>query len=395
MPRNDGLKMIIVAPDGDDISRLRALLEHFGNAEMSSIIFDPERLTDTGIAEIEQLRELNWTKKLAIVPVPREYLERLFIPLAPDQRARYDDGFPVLIAPVFREDRDPNSQHRPVDNPVVAAAKNALKVEAFRLAGQQTAVELARKTRQRDLTFSGARDRARVLLAKAIWRGGADPHDEGKKLRLAGLIDRGRRIAAKFFGTKLPSDQLRIEARDVAERLRTHGPDILSVIEADTRDRARGMSWNEERAKTFSHAMSQWNAAARANGPIESVDAIDVTNAIATRMDAPALMKVAIAGGFDPTSVHKNYLFERPRFELGVLLGELSRKRPIEMTPKHAAVLEAAIATVRRRRFETHADHCDWLLVEAAERCGLPEFWEPLVDRIVASGIPETIEITV
>jgi hypothetical protein len=378
-------------PLGDDIGRMRTLLEYVGNSEMAAIIFDPDRLTDAGVDEINKIRIIKLGEKVAILPVPRKNLASLFVFVPPDQMVRYEAGFPILIAPVFREDREANAEHRPSDSPIVQVAKEALAVEAFRLTGRQAAVEIARNTHRRNLTRAEAEDRAKAAIAEAMWRGGRDQNDKGKRRRLAGLLDRGRRIAAMFFGTRKPGDQLKIEATHVAERVKAEGRNVLSSLEDDNRSRARDMSWNESRAEAFSRAMSRWVASAQKNEAVGLVDGIEITNAVATRMNAPALMKVAISGRFDPATAHKNVVLERRRFAVGVAIGELIRHCSIEITLEHAAILKNAIVTVEQRRSDTHADDCDVLLVEAALRCRSLEFWKDVLDRVLASGISERI----
>ena len=108
-------------------------------------------------------------------------------------------------------------------------------------------------------------------------------------------------------------------------------------------------------------------------------------------MTAPALMKVAIAGNFDPAAVHKNLLSEQKKFEVGALIGRLDRGGAIELSPDHAAILKRAIDTVKREQCETQADACDWLLVEAAARSCPLEFWNGLLDRVLASGNSESV----
>jgi hypothetical protein len=378
-------------PLGDDIGRMRALLEYVAKTASSAIIFDPDRITDAVIDEIKEILLSKWGEKVAIVPMLLEDVASLFVFVPPDHMTRYEAGFPLLIAPVSRGDGSPNPEHRPTDDQIIKNAKVALEAEAFRLTGRQTAVEMARNTRSRNLTKAEAESRAKTVIAEAIWRGGQDPNGKGKKRRLAGLIDRGRRIAAMFFGTRKPGDQLKIEATHVAERVKAEGRNVLSSLEDDNRSRARAMSWNASRTEAFSRAMSQWVASAQKNEAVGLVDGIEITNAVATRMDAPALMKLAISSGLDPSTVHQNVLLERPRFAVGVVLGELIRHRSIEFTPEHAAILHSAIATVEQRRSDTHADHCDALLVEAALRCRNLEFWKNAIDRVLGSAISERI----
>jgi hypothetical protein len=371
-------------------NRAAAILETYG-AKMRTIVFDPKRLTPAGEDEINHLRQTYWGEKILQIAVPLEHLQDLYIFAAPDQLARYEAGFPIVIAPVLRDDRVKNPKHRPTDTVIVKEAKNALAVEAFRLAGRQKAVELAGKTHRLNLTPAAAEDRAKAVVAEAMWRGGRDPDDDKKKSRVAGLIDRGRRLAARFFGTQKPIDRWRREARDVEERVNADGRTVLPLLEADNRERAKGMAWNEERARDFSGGMSRWNTAVVTNKPIDPADGVQVTNALEPRMTAPALMKVAISGNFDPAAVHKNLLWEQKKFEVGALLGRLDRGGAIELAPEHAAILKRAVETVRREQCETHADACDWQLIEAAARSYPPEFWTGLLDRVLASGNPETV----
>jgi hypothetical protein len=373
----------------DDLSEV---LEIAGSAKIPIIIFDPDKVTDDTANEVEELRHAMEGRLATITPVPTRYLRDLFIFPSPDELERYGAGLPIVIAAVFREPRDPNPTHRPVDTEVVKRAKNALAVETFRLTGRQQAVEVQRNCRRLALTVNEAVERAKGRIAEAVWRGGKDAGGGLKNRHLAGLIDRGRRLAAGFFGTRKPIDRWRQEARDVQVRFATEGRQVLPVIEADNQARARAMSWNEERARNFSAAMAGWNASVANDMPIEHVDGIEVTNSWATRMDAPSLVKVAISGEFDPSKVHTNLLLERAKFEVGVLLGKLERGRPIEVTPDHAAILRAAITTVQRGQLATDADHCDHLLVESAARSRDLNFWEVLLNRVLVTGVTEPLE---
>jgi len=380
--------MLLMAIDKDEDPTC-ALLERLG-ANMPTIIFDRARLTDAGVDEINQIRAA-YRDEMTIMPLAFERLQEMFIFAPPDQLERYKAGFPIVIAPVHREDQGKNPAHRPTDTAIVQKAKNALEIEIYRLTGRQVAVEREGSSRMRDLTLSGAVDRAKAMIARAAWRGGNDPDDELKKGRLEGLIDRGRRLAAKFFGTRNPMDVWHGEARDVQERVAATGRAALPIIESDNRDRAAGMACNQERARTFNNTVRNWNSTARTGEPITLADGIQITNSIQNRMTAQALMKVAIEGDFDPTSVHMNVQLERNRFELGMQLGRLSRGRSIELSLEHASILKRAISTVQRKQCETHADACDWLLVDAAARSHLLPFWEAVTSRVLASGTSETI----
>lgn len=368
----------------------RAMLETLG-AVMPTILFDPERITDATADEINRIRVLYREEMMMVMPLPFERLQEMHVSAPPDQLKRYKLGLPILTSIVMREVHDKNPKYRPTDSAFVKKAKNALEVEIFRLTGRQAAVELQASSRRRNLTPSGALDRAKATIARAIWRGRNDPEDHRKKSRLEGLIDRGRRLAARFFGTQRAIDRWRDEGREVAGRVKAEGRTVLPVLEADNTERASGVSWNEEQAQIYSGAMGRWNASVQANRPINLDDGEKVTNAVEARMTAPALMKVAISGDFDPTTVHKNLLLERKKFEVGMLLGRLDRSCSINLSPEQATVLKRAIGTVRRERCETQADACDWLLVEAAAKSYPLEFWEPLLDRMLASGTSETV----
>ena len=376
----------------DDTNRvlMRARMETLG-AQMPTIIFDRDRLTDAGADEINQIRALYREDMIMIMPLPCERMHDMFVFAPPDQLARYEAGYPLVIAPVPREEHTKSPKHRPADAQVVKDAKRALEVEAFRLVGRQKATELAGSDRRLDLTPAEAEDRAKLVIADAIWRGDKRADDDEKRSRLEGLVDRGRRLARKFFGIRRPIDRWRIEGRDVQKRVNDEGRAVLPLMAADNRDRAKGMAWNEARARDFNRAMSAWNTTVRVNERISLADGMQVTNGLASRMSAPALMKVAISGDFDPSRAHKNFLLEQRRFAVGLLFGQLNRGCTINLTDEQAAILERAIGTVRRQRCETHADGCDWLLVEAALKCHPLEFWEAVLGRLRASGASETI----
>jgi hypothetical protein len=367
------------------------MLERLGKAGFSIIVYDSDLLTDEGRAEIDTLLALMNGRPNAIMAVCAAWLNDLYIFIPEDQLARYKNGFPILIRGVAIESRDANPEHRPDDHETVKAAKNALKIETFRLSSRQFGVEIARNTRSRNLTDAAARDRAKRTIATAVWRGKPQPTWKEKFARFKGLIDRGRRLVKAFFGISAPKVLVAVEKANVLARKNERGIVTLDDIEDDNVARARGVAWNEDHARLVYGAMTGWIKGVRAGQPISVADGNALNNARPERMTASMLMKVAIAGDLNPSDIHKNLLIETTRFEAGRLIGQLSRGRTIELEPQVASIVKSALATYATREIEMQADSCDILIADAALVCYDPPYWSATLDRILETGVSERI----
>jgi hypothetical protein len=378
---------------------LKDRLEKLDPPTTNVLIHDRRFTTDAGRSEIEAIRTALGDRPVATFNVPVEWLRRLFIFAPPDQLARYQNGFPIVIRGVEREDVEIRQKHDRHDVDLVKSAKNALEIETFRLTGRQTEVELARNTRARNLTDSEAEHRARQAMGVAAYR-----EKVGPKLYIVvpafdtimvlvnGLIDRGRRLVKAFFGIAAPNDLIVAERAAVRTRMQEHGVGVLEHIEEDNIGRVRRVAWNRERAGLFTKAMEAWTKRAADKKPVTVSSGRDVTNAVEERMTATALMKVAIAGDLQPSGTHKNLLIEEDRFAVGRLIGQLSRGRSIEIDARQARILRHAIIKRGFGCLETQSDAMNYLLADAALTCQDMATWMKALDRIVATGQAEIIQ---
>lgn len=382
---------------------IRGQLECLGALGLPFAIFDPALIDEAGHDEVCALARLLSPEEFAVLAVPAALLPTLLPFLAPDHRAMFLAGRPLVIAPIAVDEREPNPRHRPVDTGPVQAAKAALAVQTFRLLTGQEAVEFARNNQSRLLTDAEAIRRAREAITEAVWRDGSDPDGAGKAKHLKGLIDRGRRPAANFFGVENPRDVGQAEVDRIAERLGTSSPgtaqrrEMTDALARDHLERVGGLADHELRAVTHERAMVRWSASTRTGEPIEFADGQDITNGIATRQSAPALMRAAIDGDLNPAEVHRNLATMREDFEVGRLIGRLSRKQSIELTLGQARILIQSLDVFGSQlhgtgKPETEADGCAWYLAEAALSCHDLGFWNETIARILDTGAAETVE---
>ncbi|MGY2939570.1 hypothetical protein ACVWZ6_009172 [Bradyrhizobium sp. GM6.1] len=317
----------------------------------------------------------------------------------PDQLVRYRDGFPIVIRGVERKDVAIRQKHDRHDSDLAKAAKHALEIETFRLTGRQAEVELARNTRSRTLTYGEAERRAKQTVGVAAYRGEDPPKFPtnvptfDRIMRLVeGLIDRGRRLVKAFFANLAPKDLIAGERADVRARMQDHGAEILHRIEEDNITRVREVAWNRARAGQFVKAMEHWAERKTCDQPITDLSGTRLTNAVEERMTGPALMKIAIAGDLQPADIHKNLLIEQDRFELGRVIGQLSRGRSIEIDTHQARILRYAIIKRGFGCLETQSDSMNWLLADAALTCRDIAAWMKTLDRVVSTGLAEKIQ---
>jgi len=380
-------------------TELKARLERLDPPTTAVIIHDQRFTTEAGRSEIEVIQTILADRPFQTFDVPIEWLRKLYIFVPPDQFSRYRNGFPVVIRGVDREDLAIRQKHDRHDGDLVKAAKHALEIVTFRLTGRQTGVELARNSRLRALTASEAEHRARQTIGVAAYRGSARaklyaivPTFDSIMSLVDGLIDRGRRLVKAFFGIPAAKDLFVSEKADVAARVCEHGAAILEHIEDDNVDRVRGMAWNRERASQFINAMEHWAKRTTSGQPITALSGERLTNAVAERMTGPALMKIAIAGDLQPSDMHKNLLIEQDRFELGRLIGQLSRGRPIEIDAHRAKILRYAIIKRGFGCLETQSDAMNFLLADAALTCRDMADWMKTLDRIASTGVAEKLQ---
>ena len=382
---------------------VRAQLESLGSRGKPFAIFDPELIDEAGERDVCELARLLSPEEFAVLAVPVAMLPALLPFLAPDHREMFQAGRPLVIAPIAVEDREANAAHRPTDTQPVKAAKAALETQAFRLVTAQKAAELARNNQARLLTAAEANERAKEAIGEAVWREGSDPDGSRRIGRVEGLIDRGRRLAAEFFGVANARDVGKAETFRVADRLGESLPgsaerrEIVATLERDHRERAGGLADHELRARAHEGAMGRWSGSVREGAPIEFADGLDVTNGIATRQSAPALMRVAIDGDLNPGEVHRNLATMSEPFEIGRLIGRLSRGRSIELKPEQAKILVQSLHVFASQLHgsgepETEADGCAWYLAHAALSCHDLGFWNKTITRILETGAAETIE---
>lgn len=390
------------APDHIEVL-LRIQLQLLGSRGEPFAIFDPALIDEAGESEVRDLIRLMPTEEFVLLAVSTKSLPALLPFLAPDHRAMFQAGRPLVIAPVAVEDREANAAHRPPDTEPVKAAKAALETQAFRLVTAQKAAELARNNQARLLTAAEANERAKEAIGEAVWREGSDPNGSRKIGRVEGLIDRGRRLAAEFFGVDNARDVGKAETVRVANRLGESLPgsaerrEIVATLERDHREQAGGLADHELRARAHEGAMGRWSGSVREGAPIEFADGLDVANGIATRQSAPTLMRVAIDGDLNPGEVHRNLETMSESFEVGRLIGRLSRGRSIELKPEQAKILVQSLDVFASQVHgsgepETEADGCAWYLADAALRCHDLGFWNRTIARILETGAAETIE---
>jgi len=184
--------------------RTASTMEAWGWAGINIILYDGERLTDAGREQIKAMQDHLGDDPSETISVPAAWLKDLFVQTPTDKLEQYMKGFPILVSGVARENHDDNPKHRPPDHEIVKTAKEALRIETFRLMGRQIGVEIARNTRARQLTEAEAKSRAMQTIAKAVWRGGPDAPSKKIVSHFNGLIDRGRRLAARFFNVAQP-----------------------------------------------------------------------------------------------------------------------------------------------------------------------------------------------
>lgn len=387
----------------DPVELVRIRLEQLGLRGKPFAIVDNDLIDDAGQEEVYQLAHLLTPDELVVLVVPVAVQPIVLPVLAHDHCEILRAGRALVIFPVAVENREANAAHRPDDTQPVKAAKIALAAQAFRLLAAQKAVELARNNRARELTEEEIEERAKEAIGEAVWRDGRDPDGIGKARRLRGLIDRGRRQVAQFFGVEKPRDVGHAEADRIADRLGTSLPgsaerkEITANLDRDHREQARGLADHELRAVSHERAMAQWAASVREGRPIDVVDGRAVTNGNPTRQPAHALMRVAIDGDLNPADVHRNIETMREAFEVGRLIGQLSRGRSIELMPGHAELLIVCLHVFASQlhgsgKPETEADGCAWYLADAALRCHDLGSWNRIIARILETGTPETIE---
>lgn len=390
------------APDHIEVL-LRIQLRLLGSRGEPFAVFDPALIDEAGESEVRDLVRLMPADEFIVLAFPAALLTTLLPFLAPDHREMFLTGRPLVIAPIVVDEREPNPRHRPVDTGPVQAAKAALAVQTFRLLTAQEATEFARNNQARLLTDEEAIRRAREAITEAVWRDGSDPDGAGKAKRLKGLIDRGRRPAANFFGVENPRDVGRAEVDRITERLGTSSPgtaqrrEITDALARDHLERVGGLADHELRAVTHERAMARGSASLRGGKPIEFADGQDITNGIATRQSAPALMRAAIDGDLNPADVHRNLATMRDNFEVGRLIGRLGRKQSVELTLGQAKILIQSLDVFGSQlhgtgKPETEADGCAWYLADAALSCHDLGFWNETIARILETGAAETVE---
>ena len=390
------------APDHIEVL-LRIQLQLLGSRGEPFAVFDPALIDEAGESEVRDLIRLMPTDEFIVLALPAVLLTTLLPFLAPDHRAMFLAGRALVIFPVPVENREANAAHRPDDTQPLKAAKIALAAQAFRLLTAQKEVEFARNNRARQLTEDAIEECAKEAIGEAVWRDGRDPDGIGKARRLRGLIDRGRRLAAQFFGVEKPRDVGHAEADRVADRLASSLPgsaerkEITATLDRDHREQARGLADHELRAVAHERAMAQWSASVREGRPIDVADGRAVTNGNPTRQPAHVLMRVAIGGDLNPADVHRNLETMRYNFEVGRLIGLLNRGNSVELTAGHARILGRSLQVFESQvrgsgRPETEADGCDWYLADAALSCRDLGFWSETIARILETDATETVE---
>ncbi len=387
----------------DNVENLiRDRLEHLGSQGEPFAIFDPALIDDAGQAEVRDLARVLSPEKFVVLAVPAAVLPALLPSLAHDHSQAFMQGRPLVIHPIGLEIRDENPSHRPVDTDRLKTAKTALAVHTFRIVSAQTALELARSVQQDRAAAVEAGKCARERVEDAVWRGGADPDGAGKMRRFDGLIDRGRLLAPTFFGVDKAGEVARAEEHRIAGRIEAFDPDapgaedITAMLEQDNFDRLRHLADHELRAKAHEGAMARWSASVREGKPIEGADGLDVANGIVRRQSAPDLMRVAIDGDLNPAEVHRNLETMREAFEVGRLIGRLSRGCSIELAVGQAKILILSLHIFASQlhetgKPETEADGCAWFLADAALACHDLGFWNATVARILDTGEAETV----
>lgn len=333
---------------------------------------------------------------VGIIAVPAEHLPQMSTLLAvATVQAAFEEGRPLLCYAIKRTEMMPNSRSRPVDTSLVSDAKSALEISTFTLAARQQAVELSRNTRNRSVTDREARERAERKIAAAIWRGGVDQDETAKVGRFRGLLDRGRRRVAQFFGFAQARDVAKKEAEGVITRL-ADGK-TADELEKDILRRAETFARDESRTLSHERAMYRWNRNAEAGRPIDPADLIDVVNGLPDRQVSYDLMRLAIDADRNPADVHRNLENFRAVFDLGRRIGRLMRGEVIVVSQDDAVLLAYALHTASRCRSEgwlpeTDADACNLYLADAMLAiCQEARRWYDRIDRILETGTAERV----
>ncbi|KAB0678445.1 hypothetical protein [Aureimonas leprariae] len=329
---------------------------------------------------------------IGIIAVPAEYVPQMsnFLAVGTVQAA-FEEGRPLLCYAIKRTEMMPNSSSRPVDTSLVSDAKSALEISAFTLAARQQAVELSRNTRNRSVTNREARDRAELKIAAAIWQGGVDQDETAKVSRFRGLLDRGRRRVAQFFGFAQARDLAKREAASVLARL-ADGK-TADDVENDILRRAETFARDESRTLSHERAMYRWNRNADVGRPIDAADLIDIVNGLPDRQKSYDLMRLAINADRNPADVHRNLENFRAEFDLGRRIGRLMRGEEIGVSPDDARLLAYALHAARQSAVEnklpeTEADACNLYLADAMlEACAESGWWLALINRTLTSGV--------
>ena len=383
----------MISPSGLD--GIRATLEGVGSGPV--LIYDPRRLDDDGRQEMRDIVHQLGDRPIPALALHLETLDALFITLPPDRLKSYADGRPVVIFPIIRDEREPNPHHRPFDTVAVKAAKTALSIGTFRVVAAQTEVELASNTRAREATRGAAQDLAVLKIGRAIWRGGHDLHDDGKRKLVQGLLDRASRIVATFMRVKKGAHVARAEAERVRERLDGAGQaaaTVMNEIEEDHVAQVGNLVDNQTRAIAHERAMERWSAAVRDGLPMSRAEAIEICNAHADRMASHDLMRIAIAGDLNPADVHRNRETSRQEFEVGRILGRLRRNQDITLEVSHAEILAPTFQIFAEQRLVTERDACAYLLAAEALSCRDLRSWHGILTRISETSAAETVVAT-
>lgn len=351
-----------------------------------------------GFADAQTLARLQpgKGKGIAIIALPSEYLPQMstFLAVASVQTA-FGEGRPLLCYAIRRTEVAPNPSSRPVDTSLVAKAKAALETSTFTLVAQQQAVELSRNTRNRAIENKEARQRAEEKVAAAVRREGINLDDTAQGSRFRGLLDRGRRTVARFFGLSHARDVARKEALVVDARL-SDGKTVES-LEADIQCRGQAFAGNEARAVRHERAMYRWNRNVEEGRPIDPADLIDIVNGLPDRQRAYDLMRIAVAGDLNPADTHRNLENMRDRFDLGHRIGKLMRGGDIDVSPEDAMILAYALhftrqSAVENKLPETDADACNVYLADAMmEAYPKSGWWLALINRILTNGTGERV----
>lgn len=368
-----------------------------GMLSVPVIVYDPQVAGKQIHNECRTIAAALGRGAIAAFAVQTDDLAALFVTLPQDQITALKGGRPVVIWPIKREDVNDRAAHRPSDTARLAEAKVGQAAETFRLLEVYTAAELAEQ-RGRVKSRAEAEQLAMVALGKAAAQTKAERDPLVAYRIIEGLVDRCRRIAARYFGTVKPKDRLRRDALLATESISAieiaTDPDglkrstLVESIKMGVRERVADLAAHVRRAATYDRAMAAWSASAREGAAIAPADARDLCNAHIGRMSAHDLMRLAIATGTNPADTHRNLSTMRELFELGRKLGRLHRGTAILMTAPEAAALQSAIATVRAGRLVTQADGCAYYLADAAGAIAPASFWDATLASICEAGVP-------